>query len=300
MRRFSFVFLVGGLLLFPASAQAQGPVRLSSVQVQLWPEYDQPSMLVIYDFQLPDQVQLPVAVSIRFPKDANLMAVASQAAGENLLNTDYTGPTVAGDWQMITIEVQSVATYHVEYYEPLSFSGMLRKFSYAWPGDHAVDDLNVAVRLPVDATDVQAEPAMESVSSSDGTPYLRQDFGAMQSGQQLTLNLTYSKATNDLTASQTDLQPSKPLGSDTPGRVMLSNYAPYVAGMLGLLLIAGGGLYLWQSKRSRSPARERRHRSSGQAGAGSDSDIYCHQCGTRAQPGDRFCRVCGTRLRLPD
>lgn len=300
MRRFAAIIVLAGALSASFSAQAQGQTKLSSVQVQLWPEYDQPSMLVIYDFSLPDSAQLPLSISLRFPKDANLVAVASQAADGTLLNTDYQGPTDEADWQSISVQIQTAAVYHVEYYEPLTREGNVRHYSYLWPGDYAVDDFVISVRLPTDATDVSSVPPMQSSQSSDGTPYLRSDFGSLGTQQQLSLDLTYTKTSEALTTSPQSLQPSKPLGASTPGRVVLDNYLPYIIGVLGFALIIGGGVYFWHSSRGKGRTRGRRHtQASGQQQA-QDTDVYCHECGTRARPGDRFCRVCGTRLRETD
>ena len=295
----AFVILTGALLS-SLSAHAQAPTRLTSLQVQLWPEYDQPSMLVIYDLRLPDDTKLPVRITLRLPKDANLVAVASQAADGSLLNADYQGPIMGGSWQTISLQIQTAAIYHMEYYEPLSKAGEQRHFSYLWAGDFAVDDLAISVRMPLDATNVSSDPAMESSLGPDGTPYLRKDFGAVGADQQVPLQLTYTKASDSLTASRQDLQPSQPLGAGTPGRVMLSNYLPYIVGMLGLALIIGGSVYFWQSSRGRVMARERRHRRALEREDRPGSEVYCHQCGTRAHSGDRFCRICGTRLRQPE
>ena len=92
MRRWLAFVILAGTFAVPFAAQAQNPIKLSTLQVQLWPEYDQPSMLVIYDFKLPEGVKLPVSVSMSFPKEAHLVAVASQSSNGSLLNTDYIGP----------------------------------------------------------------------------------------------------------------------------------------------------------------------------------------------------------------
>jgi hypothetical protein len=297
MRRFPAFIVLTGALFASFSVQAQTETKLSSVQVQLWPEYDQPSVLVIYDFTVPDSAQLPLSISLRFPNDANLVAVASQAADGSLLNTDYQGPTTEGDWQDISVQIQTAGVYHVEYYAPLARDGNVRHYSYLWPGDYAVDDFVISVRLPTDATNVSSDPAMQSSQSSDGTPYLRKDFGSLGIQQQLPLELTYTKTTEALTTSQQSLKPSQPLGASTAGRVVLDNYLPYVFGVLGLALIIGGGVYFWQSNRGKGHARARRHSQAPERQQSQSSDVYCHQCGTRAQPGDRFCRVCGSRLR---
>jgi hypothetical protein len=297
MGRFPGFIILAGALFASFSARAQADTKLGSVQVQLWPEYDQPSMLVIYDFSVPDGAQLPLSISLRFPDNANLVAVASQAADGSLLNTDYQGPSPDGDWQAISVQVQTAGVYHVEYYAPLSRDGNVRHYSYLWPGDYAVGDFVVSVRLPPDATDVSSVPPMQSSQSSDGTPYLRKDFGSLGAQQQLPVELEYTKTSEALTSSPQSLEPSKPLSASTPGRVVLGNYLPYIVGVLGFALIIGGGVYFWQSSRGTGHARARRHAEPSGRQQLQGSDVYCHECGTRAQPSDRFCRVCGTRLR---
>jgi hypothetical protein len=295
MRKWLVILFFAGVFGIPFSAHAQNPIKLSSLQVQLWPEYDQPSMLVIYDLKLPDGMLLPVNVSIGIPKDANLVAVASQTADGKLINTDYVGPTVSADRQVVTLQIQSQAIYHLEYYEPLSRSGQERNFTYVWSGDYAVDDLSVSVRIPVDTDTMTTNPIMTSAQNADGSDILTKDFGPIGEGQQFVLSVNYVKTSDKLTVSQQNVQPSQPLSSGTPGRLMLANYLPYVFGVLGVALILGGVVFYWQSSRGRkSPGHKRKH---SQAGNEPESEIYCSQCGTRARMGDRFCRVCGAKLR---
>ncbi len=298
MRRWLAFLLVGGMFLFPVAAKAQSPIKLSMLQVQLWPEYDQPSMLVIYDFRLPDTIKLPVSVSMSIPKEAHLVAVASQAPDGSLLNTDYIGPTANETWQTITIQIQTTTTYHIEYYQPLSRTGEKREFTYLWPGDYAIDDISVSIRVPPDTTSIVTNPEMKSTKEADGSSNLIKDFGGLAAGQQFPLQVTYTKTTDTLSVPQESVQPSKPLGSNTPGRVLLSNYLPYALGALLVVCIGAAAIYFLQPRTSRAPSRER-HRKA-RAESPGKNEVYCHQCGARAQPGDRFCRVCGAQLRLEE
>ncbi len=295
MQKWLSVLLLLGVFAFPHTVRAQTDIKLTSIQVQLWPEYDQPSMLVIYDFKLSADTSLPINVDVRIPKDGNLVAVASQNTDGTLVDyTDYEGPTTSGDWQVITLKIQTQADYHLEYYEPINKTGDMRQFSYLWPGDYATDDFNMNVRIPVDTTNITTDPIMGSTQSSDGTSFLFKDFGPQAAGQQFTLNVNYTK-TSDTLAAQQAVKPSLPLGGDTPGRVMLSNYLPYFLGGVTVVLILAGLVFFWQSNRiNKSTVRKRHPRVENEA----QSDVYCHQCGTRAHASDRFCRVCGTKLRV--
>jgi len=298
MPRWLTALLLLGAIFIPTSARGQTPIALSSLQVQLWPEYDQPSMLVIYDFQVSSGTELPVGVSIKFPKDANLIAVALHGADGSLLNADYLESTGDETWQSVVVQIQSPTTYRIEYYQSLTRSGDRRQFSYRWTGESAVQDFGISVRMPADATAISSDPELQTTQAAGDTAFLENDFGPLKAGEHFALDLNYTRSSEALTASQGDLQPTQPLDSSTPGRVMLSNYVPYILGALGFVLIAGAFLYFWQSSRGGASREKRRHGSAHSAAQGT-GDVYCNQCGTRAQPGDRFCRVCGTRLRLP-
>jgi len=296
MRKWFVLLFILGIAALPFSAQAQSAVKFSSLQIQLWPEYDQPSMLVICEFKLADGSTLPVNVNIHIPKDGNLVAVASLFNGQ-LIDADHSIPTIDGDWKIFKVNVQTATTYHIEYYAPISKIGTERQFNFVWIGDYAVDDFALSVLPPTDITQLTTDPSLNSVTNTDGTTSWKKDFGALSANKEFALQINYNKTSDRLTkpGSQSGVQPSQPIGSNTPGRVMLSNYLPDAIVGFGLLLMIGGGFYFWQSGR-RGRNRSRRRRSPRVESEG-DGEAYCHQCGTRAHSGDRFCRVCGTKLR---
>ena len=263
--------------------------------VQLWPEYDQPSMLVIVDFQVTAATALPVDLTFKFPKDANLIAVAALAGDGSFLNAVFDGPKDDGEWQSFTLTVSQSSVYRFEYYQPLTFNGNQRIFSYLWDGSYAVDAFNILVLEPIDATSFAMDPAYESISQENGSNYYDSGIVQLASGEQFILNLSYDKTTDTLIFPPQGIQPAAPVDESTPGRVSLNNSLPYIIGGLGVVLIIGGIMYYWQAGRKsfKSP-RRRAHAATEEESA---EDTYCPQCGARAKAGDRFCRVCGARLR---
>lgn len=288
-----FLPLLLALLIFPLPVSAQDGIVIETLNIQLWPEFDQPAMLVIYDFTLAEGTSLPVNIDIRIPTDANLIAVAYAPTG-NLLNVPHQEPVEENGWQVVTIPVDTQAVYHIEYYAPLDRTESQREYLYLWPGDYKVNNLQASVKVPVDTTEYETDPQMQAAPSTDNEQTtLVWQTSNLEAGEQLPIKLTYIKTSDRLSVSDQPLETGI-VDENTQGRISLSNYLPYILGGLGILLIATGGLYFWQTSKGKRGPRLRHQARDDEAEGG---DVYCHQCGKRAQPADRFCRTCGTRLR---
>ena len=296
MRKWFPVFILGVLFVFPSLASAQAGIRIATLDVQLWPEYDQPSMLVIYDFTIAPETKLPTSLTFHIPAGANLIAVASNQSG-SLVNVPYDGPVKDGQGQSFTLDITSTNKYHFEYYEPLTRNGDARAFDYLWDGAYAVNVFSMRVQAPLDTVSWATKPALIRSVSGDGLTYYGNTPLALKNGEQFTLNLKYQKSSDRLVTSSQGLQPSTPVDQNTPGRVSLTNYLPYILGGLGALLIVGGLVYYWRSGRRQVNKPRRRQRADSNNAEAEGAEVYCPQCGTRAKPSDRFCRVCGARFR---
>ncbi len=283
------------LLAIPFSVSAQESTSLSALTVNFWPEFDQPNMLVIYDFFLPPEASLPTQVSLRIPAEADLIAVAFEQDG-GLLNADYNEPYQEGEWLVVPVIVDSLSLFRIEYYAPITFKGDERQFTYLWPGDYAVDQLTFELQIPPETTELSSSPDLVTERQAGGLEYRTWNAGSIAEGEQIPFTLTYSRSSNALTR---DVQPiqAEPVDESTPGRISLSNYMPYILGGVGLILIIVSGVYFWQSGKGKSRSRPRQRHKSQSTLQENGEQTYCHQCGKRAQPSDRFCRTCGTRLR---
>ena len=45
------------------------------------------------------------------------------------------------------------------------------------PGDYAIDDISISIRVPPDTTSIVTDPDMKSTKGADGGAYLIKDFG---------------------------------------------------------------------------------------------------------------------------
>jgi hypothetical protein len=305
MRKIIIIIIISLCLLTQQRALAQSTTALSAVEVDLWPEFDRPSLLVIYRITLSAQSTLPAQLMIRIPADAGAPnAVAVRQLDGTLMNIPFDQQT-SGDWTQLTFDAPA-QDIQVEYYDPgLTKNGTARHFEYQWPGDYDVQSFTIQVQQPVGATEMRFSPSLgPGRQGADGLVYYIQEIGALSSGQSFSIVLDYQKSNDELSSSQVPVDASGPLDTTTPGRQSMVSALPWLLGLLGLFLILGGGLWYWQSGRNSakplkvSIPRRRKTNAQSEVKIIDEDYVYCHQCGKRASPGDRFCRACGTELRL--
>jgi hypothetical protein len=289
--------------LIPMGSSAQTQTSFASLTVDLWPEFDKPSMLVMYAITLSSEVKLPAEIRLRIPASAGAPnAVANCQPDGNCFNSPY-DQQPDGEWSVLTFQATS-PDFRVEYYDPsLTRDGVKRTYEYTWPGDYAVENLLIRVQQPVGAENMLVKPGTFSVvTADDGFTYHTLDAGSAPAGQTVEVVISYDKTTEELSNSSMRVESSEPLSGETVGRTSLTSALPFLLGLVGLALIAGGGVWYWRSGRQNArPTRTRRTRrkspAARTANEAAEVNVYCHQCGKRAAPGDRFCRTCGTQLR---
>ena len=307
----TLVILAGLITVLSFKAQAQGPLEFDHMQIDIWPEYDQPIALVIYKITLPASTSLPAQVTLSLPKTVGQPAnVAMQNVDGLLYNLTYT-TTTSGDWMKISFTAPTV-TLQVEYYDPgLVKNGANRSFQYVWPGDYKVNDMVFRIQQPINATGMTILPTQGlAAAGADGLTYYGNDVGAVAAGTSFTFKVNYAKPDDKLSVSSITVQSPTPVGADPsgPGGLFQGLNMVIVVGIAGLVLIGGGATWFviqWRSQAAADTARPRHTSSPGpthisgaaETPAGS-SAIYCHQCGKRAVAGDVFCRGCGARLHI--
>ena len=303
MRKWLVFTVLFALLLMPSGAGAQGETKLEAINIDLWSEFDQPSMLVIYQFIVSQDTPLPAEVTLRFPKDSNLFAVAEAKDGNWINKAPVAPPVEGGNWQTIKVRAESYEPHRIEYYQPLTRDGNKREYKFHWFGDYYVKALTVNILVPADSTGLVTSPALDNTATSEDGSFIS---GSMIKNDLKTMNsfkfeLEYQRTSTTLInqdQSASPVEPVAPVGEDTPGRVSITNL-PWIIGGFGLALIGIALFSYWRSTQAQSnesqPRRRRQHKTDE---AAEEGQAYCHECGARAHPGDRFCRTCGSRLRV--
>ncbi len=316
------IFLIAAAAL-PAAAQS--PPKFGELTVELWPEYDQPDVLVIYRASLSSDTELPATVTFRLPaRIADVHAVAVERNGglfnlpqENILQER------SGDELRLTVTTDE-PNLHLEYYDDglLTTDGNSRQLDYSFVSDYAIEDGRFQLQTPLQAQSFSMTPApSDSFTDSNGFSYQAIEPTGLAAGDAVQLSATYQRSTD--APSVQFLAPSAPPGSDQATDVqVVTDEAPnsanfslgYILIGVGIvLLLATGGYWWWSTRQApvagpaqRGPRPNRRQkraggskarsRSSADAGSGRGGG-YCYQCGTAMRSDSRFCHVCGAERR---
>lgn len=283
-----------------AAAQSQA-TRLTELAVELWPDYDRPSMLVLLSGRLPADAALPATLSIPVPAGAEIHAVA-RFNEANALISDVTYDVENG---LLTLTTPS-DSFRVEYYAPYEADGNTYTYRFEWTSDLAVDSLATVVQQPLAATDIRItpQPASSGVERGDGLTYHTLAPRPVGAGEPFVVEVSYTVEAPVLSAPSQSLPESSGSpapATDSAGGAVGYGISPWwlALGALVVAALIGGAWHLGRRQgtatRRRKPQPNRPPKQNSKAAPAAAR--YCHNCGQPAQAGDVFCRACGTPLK---
>jgi hypothetical protein len=293
-------------LAAPLAVTAQ--TSLASLEIQLWPEFDKPSVLVLITGELAADTPLPATVTLQIP--AEPFAVAERAPDSSLFNAEYVTASV-GSEVAVTLTLQQ-PVFRLEYYDAtLNFSGEARQYNFQWLAPVAANTASIRVQTPAQATGMQVQPSFGAASLGEyGLNYYTAQLGAISVGQALTAQVSYSKSGSALTVDEINVaQPEA-----APASVITPTAAQdYTLWIVSGIILASVGLIagaVWFSRRERpAPAPAKHHRARKptpnvskirSANGATAHQQFCTQCGQPLNATDRFCRHCGVPVKASE
>lgn len=257
------------IALFLASALGfaqQLPVVIERLEISLWPEYDDPRLLVIYRGELAEDPKSPLAFSI--PSTAQVHAVAHVGPAGTLLADDW--QLLPDDNGQIVLFTPGSRRFQLEYYDDVLGTAPERSFVFRFRSErYEIKNLEIEVQQPLRATGFQASPALEPQGTDTrGFRYFGRRVGAVPPGTLIEQRVSYSK---------TDPLPSlRPATQNLVWAALGVGLAVVVLGVIGLLWF-------------------RRRRSISEATLPQRSAQFCAHCRYQFRADEQFCPYCGQR-----
>lgn len=280
-----------------AALQGTGPV-IRQLEVSLWPEYDDPRLLVIYHGELASEVTQPVRLPI--PADAEVHAVAYVADDGTLVNLEWRAETAGGE--RILVLSPPTQGFQVEYYWDVLGPGPEKSFTVSIAaGPQLVQALRFQAQEPVGAHDLRGDPPLQGPTVGfQGLNYYVREAGPLAPGGVAQQAVRYVKTDDRLSVTAVQPAPAQSTGAERTTAVS-SMRALWLYPVVAVFLVTGVALITFGVRRSRRASavaavpsqRRTRSRSRKQAKLAR----FCHACGHPFQPDDRFCAHCGAERR---
>ncbi len=252
------------LLTALGSFAQQASVVLERLQISLWPEYDDPRLLVIYRGELAQDPQGALVFTI--PSTAQVHAVAYMSPDGRLLIAEWQLlPTDAPE--KLVLFIPRSRFFQFEYYDDVLGALPERSFVFRFFSDrYDIKNLEIEVQQPLRARGLQGSPALEPQGTDTrGFSYFGRKIGAVPTGTLVEQRVSYTK---------TDTLPSlRPQISLLVWAAV--SFMVAAVGVLGLLWV-------------------RRRRLAVPSGAAQ----FCARCGYRFRADEHFCPACGQRRTL--
>lgn len=297
-RVFLFTLFATLFLAMTSPALAEEPLKISIMDISVWPEYDQPGVLVQYQGSLlatPTKTN-PVEVYFLVPKGAGVGAACAIQSNGNHTSETWKETDADDALTKVTFKVTE-PQFHVEYYYNPLPAAADKKFSFAYTAGLPTDEIDLDVQHPLKATAFTLTPdAPNSHKEQDGFTYHQYTFKQVAAGQKLSTDVAYSKSdpkpsvSSDKPASSPSAADAASSGGINPNQLIV--IATFLA-MAGIIIY-----FVWErNRRVLQPAYGRvEHYEAAPQAAVLATNGFCTQCGSPMQAGDRFCARCGTAV----
>jgi len=291
-----FLTLIAGLSAQPGYAQTQSDIQLESVSLQLLPEFNRPSVYVIYEINLNEAQPLPQELLIEVPAEAQILNVLNFTPQGRPVELPYEESQI-GFWKDLRLSPMAYRV-RIAFQDPnLVRQGNERQYDLQWLSIYPVTALSVTVRRPLGASEITSQPVLNALEDLlEGYQYYSAEFGTVPAGEMFTLTLSYTKDTGAFPA--LPVAPAVPIDDAAQGRT------PSPVSVILWLLLASVAImiivtlfHLWV----RANLADKRARIVQGVGIlNPEKQFYfCHECGMRSRLGDSYCCNCGTELRKP-
>lgn len=268
-----------------AETKATAPL-IQQLQVAVWPEYDDPRVLVILRGTFASNVRLPVPVSLGIPSDAQVVGAGRIGSGGELLLVPY-ALEGAGEARKLVMTVPD-RSFFMEYYYQNVTGSRQRVIQFAQRFEYPVATLILEVQQPLRTTSFAVVPApQERYTDNEGFQYQRYRFTNVAAGQSVSLKVSYEKD---------DSHPSKTMAASPPGGQVTGSasvVAPtgprplsavaWVLAAVALFSLALNAYLILERRRSMPREKQR-----GQ---------FCTGCGALLEESVRFCPECGKKVK---
>ena len=289
----------------PSSGVTTSPdaQRIVHLRLSIWPEYDDPRVLIMLRGELAPHTALPTRLTFPIPAGAEVIGAGMISEQNELLLHPH--QVKAGETQDHLEVSLPVPRFFVEFYYNPFTSDTNKRFTYTFTAPYHLEHFEVDVQQPLQATNFTlVPPAVHQSTDDKGLTYHWLFYRNLGKDETTSFAVAYTKtvATPSVTKRQPEAGTVQPRTALDPTLIALGL-------LMGTAVLFGGGSWLWLGYQRRrhvtmvqptslplpaTPHREltavdpplpvTRHAN------------FCTVCERKLQPAYRFCPGCGIAL----
>jgi len=221
------------------------------MKIAIWPEYDDPGVLVIYDGRFADSSRFPLKTSFYLPKDAVISDACSLSPrGQHFCQLYET--VNLGEFKEVLLFLPFPNFYLSFHTYPDVDKTDSRAFDYHIRTNHNIEKLEMDIQQPLRSTMFNISPASEEASTDKDFNHFKYTYSPVSSGEDKLFNITYNKSDRlpSVDIKYSRMSGDKVWGSpyDTQKKVKDIIYILFFTGIAGLIALLCTYLYLKRKK----------------------------------------------------
>ncbi len=235
--------------LFSCASMADGP-SIGRVQVSIWPEYDDPGVLAIYEGRFKDASSFPIKTAFLVPKGAIINDACSLSHDGQHFCQLYTVKETE-EFDEIEVYLPYPNFYLSYHFSAFSTEQDDRSFSHQIKLNHRVELMEVDIQQPLRSSAFSISPGGGKLKMSDGSSHFQYEFTDIAAGENRSFDIAYTKQDREPSV---DIKYSRMTGPkvfsspyETQRDFRLFVYLMFGTGLAGIALIS---LLLWRSRRA--------------------------------------------------
>ena len=292
MKQKCFLLIALFALILPVTGHTQGKITaIDSLTIELWPDYDRASVLVLLTGALPADTTLPATVTLPIPETAQLNAVARIDSSDDKMKDDISSSPVPDGISFVTPDLR----FRLEYYLPYTVNNNQHTFSFSWLASISVNRFKLKVQRPFFASQLATEPvAINVFSGEDGLTYYTFPEQVVPAGQSFSVRVDYTMSTDQLSVehlAQAGTGVQEP-GLPPPAKTGTDVNWPLLAVVAGGLIIVM--VFVWKIAIRRAETKRPKPRNT--TAKKESYSKFCSNCDNPVDTDDKFCSKCGASL----
>ncbi len=288
----AIVLVLASAIFSPAFAE--DTTRIATLEISVWPEYDQPGVLVQYQGQIAsaDKSGATREISFLVPKGAGVGAACGMKSDGSHTSETWKESDAGDGFTSVTYKL-SEPQFHVEfYYNPLVGSPD-KTMDFTYKAASPVDDLYLDIQHPLKATNFVLTPeTKDSHTDKDGFTYHVYNQKQVAAGQTVSSKISYTKTDPNPSVSGQKSTPTSATNPETTGGIN-----PNLIVVLAVLAAAAGLIAYFAFIRREQPQFAVIPLSESRGAGRISRGGFCTECGNAMEPEDRFCAKCGKERR---